>query len=187
MIKKLLSSNISRQLSLVFLISILSFNVTAFEYSITKQEIQRAIDKKLPLHKNLIVAKILVKQAEISLIEEKNIAVLNTTFTVKLFDKKYSGVGELQSAVDYDQATGKFYLKALKVNSFIVDKLDPHFAEQLKKIIQDSLNSEQAKDQLARNAVYTIGDKKVKDKLLKATLKRVEIKKDKVVLILSPF
>lgn len=187
MIQKYLSRNVFQQLSLIFLIATLSFNVSAFEYSITKQEIQHAINKKLPLHKNLIVAKILVKQADISLIEEKNIAVLNTTFTVKLFDKKYSGKGELQSAVDYDQATGKFYLKALKVNSFNVDKLDPHFAEQLKKIIQDSLDSEQAKDQLARNAVYTIGDKKVKDKLLKATLKRVEIKKDKVVLILSPF
>lgn len=187
MFQNFLSTNTIRQLSLIFLIATLSFNVTAFEYSISKQEIQNAIDKKLPLNKHVMIAKLVVKKADMSLNEEKQLAVVQADFTVNLFNKIYNGTGEVQSAVDYDQESGKFYLKALKVNSFTVDNLDPNLAKQLKKVLQDSLNSAQAKDQLAKNAVYTIGDKKVKDKLLKATLKKVEIKKDQVLLILSPF
>ncbi|MCK5818436.1 MAG: DUF1439 domain-containing protein [Psychromonas sp.] len=183
--KKSFVKHLSVQCLLLLLITFTSYSVNAFVYSISKQQIQTQIDKKLPLHEDLIFAQFYVQKAGISLRAKQNKLVLHLKFRIDLFNKLCNGSSDLQSGVNYDQTTGKFYITNLKINAFSIDKLSPDIVKDIKQLVDQSLNSGFAQSGFKQIAVYTIGDKNAKEKLLRATLKEVKIQDDKVLLILS--
>ena len=180
-----IKNSLSR-LSIILLISIFSLNVSAFEYSISKQEIQKSVDKAMPIQKNIMIGKLEMQKGTVGLLPKQDALIIDIQFSVDLFEKLYQGTAQVQSGVSYDSESGTFYLKELKMNAFDIDKLSPDLIKQIKNIVKNSLNSSVGKEQLAKNAIYTIGNENVKEKLLKATLKGLEIRKNEVALILSP-
>jgi len=168
-------------------IALLSFQVSALEYTITKKEIQTRVDKELPIKEKIVIGNVIVEKATVDLLGDVNEIALHMTLNVDLLGEKHKGTAVVQSGIDYSQEKGAFYLTRLKLRDFKIEKMSKDMAKQIEGILKQVLKAQQTQGQLQKYPIYTIKDKTTKDKLLKGTLKSVRIENDKVVLTVSPF
>jgi hypothetical protein len=172
---------------LFLLTSLVSFNASALEYSISKQEIQARVDEDLPTKEKIVIGTVILNKATVDLLGDVNEISLDLTLTVDLLGKKYNGTALVQSGVDYNQKKGAFYLTRLKIQAFEIEEMSKDMAKQVEGILKQVLKAQQTEGKLQKYPIYTIKNKSTTDKLLKATLKSIRIENDKVVVIVSPF
>ncbi len=173
---------ISRGVCLLVLFSFTQWaSALSYTIEVPKQIIEDQISMHMPLIKKLPLASIKLSEPRLKLLEATNEVSLYLKVDVSMLKGfKGSGTGELVGSIDYRQADGAFYL----VNPRIVNlnvahmpaMLMPKFAQAAKLLLTKSL---------ATYPVYRLNEEDATQKMARASLKKVRVADDKVLLTLG--
>lgn len=160
------------------LMCIISHGVMAFEYTLefTEADIQSRIDAMLPVKKETFIVVVTVDQAKVALLENSNRVALHS----KLFVNSVAGINAqgqlaLEGRVAYDAEQGAFFLKDAHITELQIDKVPVDFMPQLKQLAQSGLNQA-----LGKQPIYVLKEDDMRHKLIKASLKSIEITEQKL-------
>ena len=174
-------------LGLVGVVVIAFFMFRGTEYTITLDEdqLQAAIDKKLPYEKKFAFIFLLsVRSTEVSLIEgtDRIGAVTDLDLNIKLGDNPKNLGGSIQSetGIRYDQEQFCFYLLSPEIQEVKIEGVPEKYTKPVssgtKKIMQAYITDV---------PVYRIKDDTLKMQLAKAVLKKAAVRNGKLELTLG--
>lgn len=160
------------------LMCIVSQGLLAFEYTLelTEAEIQSRIDAMLPIKKETFIVVVTVDQAQVLLLENTDKVALHS----KLFVNSVAGINAqgqlaLEGRVAYEAEQGAFYLKEANITELQIDKVPADFMPQLKQLAQSGLTQA-----LSKKPIYVLKEDDMRHKLIKASLKSIEITQQKL-------
>lgn len=164
---------------LVFILSSLFSQLSfGFEYTLefTQPEIQARIDGMLPIKKETFIVEVTLDQAKVSLLQNTDQIALDT----KLFVNSMAGINAqgslaLQGHVIYNSEQGAFYLHQAEITELNIDKVPAEFIPQLKQLAQSGLTQA-----LSKKPIYVLKKDDMRQQLVKASLKSIEIKDQKL-------
>ena len=96
--------------------------------------------------------------------------------------KTASGTIDVAGNIEYNKDDGAFYLQNIEVLNFKSDKISDAYKDIVKVLAQQVLNTA-----LKTHPIYKLDTSKTQDKLVKATLKSVKIKDEKLLLKMGLF
>tara|TARA_R110001592_G_C13176113_1_gene750348 strand:- start:1439 stop:1978 length:540 start_codon:yes stop_codon:yes gene_type:complete len=173
---------ISRGVCLFVLFSISQWaSALSYTIEVPKQVIEDQISLHMPLVKKLPLASIRLSEPQLNLLEASNeVSLFLNVDVVMLKGFKGSGQGEIVGSIDYRSGEGAFYLANprvvnLKVNH-VPTVLMPQFTQAAQLLLSKSL---------ATYPVYRLKEDDATQKMAKASLKKVSISRDTVLLTLG--
>ncbi|MFT6028507.1 MAG: hypothetical protein ACI8O8_000231 [Oleiphilaceae bacterium] len=174
--------HISRGMSFLVLFSLTQWaSALTYTIEVPKQVIEDQISLHMPLVKKLPLATIRLSGPKLNLLEASNeVSLLLNVDVVMLKGFKGSGRGELVGSIDYRPDEGAFYLANPRIVNLKVAHvpvvLMPKFSQAAQLLLTKSL---------ASYPVYRLNDDDVKHKMAKASLKKVSVSRDTLVLSLG--
>ena len=152
-----------------------------YTIEVPKPVIEDQISLHMPLVKKLPFASIKLSEPTLNLLEATNeVSLLLNVDVVMLQGFKGHGRGELVGSIDYRPDEGAFYLANPRIVNLKVDHvpavLMPKFSQATQLLLAKSL---------ASYPVYRLKDDDVQHKMGKASLKKVSVSRDTVVLTLG--
>jgi hypothetical protein len=173
---------ISRGVCFLVLFS-LSQWASALSYTIEvpKQIIEDQISLHMPLVKKLPIGAIKLSEPKLNLLEDSNeVSVFLHVDVILLKDFKGRGRGEIVGTIDYRSEEGAFYLVNPKVVNLKIDMMPSFFMPQLSQAAQLLLEKS-----MSKYPVYRLDETDAKQKMAKASLRKVSVLDDRVLLTLG--
>lgn len=155
----------------------------SFEYKLefNQTDIQTRINTMLPIKKETFVAVVTLDQAKVRLLENTDqIALDAELFVTSIAGINAQGQVSLQGSITYNSQQGAFYLNQAKITVLDIDKVPKEFIPQLKELAQSGLNQT-----LSKKPIYILKEDDMRHKLVKASLKSIEIKNKKLIATLG--
>ena len=173
---------ISRGIFFLVLFS-LSQWASALSYTIEvpKQIIEDQISLHMPLEKKLPLAAIKLSDPKLELLEATNEVSLFLNVNVVML-KGFKGAGRVQlvGSIDYRSAEGAFYLVNPRIVNLTIDHVPafvmPQISQAAKLLLAKSL---------ASYPIYRLNESDPKHKMAKASLKKVTVSHDTLLLTLG--
>ena len=171
---------------LIFTFSLLLSPVTmAFSYTleIPEAELQKKVQKMMPLEKKVLFFKVILSEPEIELIEEDNkVGIFSHIQVVGPGSLQGKGRAKINGSLIYKAKKSGIYFIDPVIERLEIDEVDDKHIPQIKAIVQMA-----AKKMLKKLPVYKLKDDTLKEKLAKATLESIEIKEKKVLVNFNAF
>jgi len=143
---------------------------------LTEQELQQRLNDMTPMQRNTVYANIVLTDAKIDLLESANQLAITAYLDATVLGGLHgSGKVSVQGSLSYNPKEGAFYLHRPKLQDLHIDQLKPEIVAQLKPLIEDVIIQA-----LRNKPIYRLNDEDIRQSLLKATLKDVQIKDNQV-------
>lgn len=171
----------SKTSSLLFLLLVgllFSCNKTPLKITITEQKIQKALDKKFPYKKNLVVAEIKAYDPHVH-IKEHSIYV-DLSFSGSALSKSVEGSVKVAGDVHYKQETKAFYLKDFEIVELNLSKGE---GKQKNRVI--SALNKFLPAYFHSFPVYKLNSKKYKQNLARMLLKNIKASEQGLIVTLA--
>tara|TARA_R110001592_G_scaffold324870_3_gene604627 strand:- start:17557 stop:18099 length:543 start_codon:yes stop_codon:yes gene_type:complete len=174
--------HISRGVGFLVLFSFTQWaSALTYTIEVPKQIIEDQISLHMPLVKKLPLASIKLSEPKLNLLEATNeVSLFLNVDVVMLKGFKGRGRGELVGSIDYRSEEGAFYLVNPRIVNLIIDHMPamliPKFSQAAKVLLTKSL---------ATYPVYRLNEDDAKQKMAKASLKKVRVSDDMVLLTLG--
>ena len=171
--------------SKIFFISLLILPqfATAFSYTltITEQELQEILAKKLPIERTASYLSAKIYDSQVDLIDGTDqIGLFTKIDLVALGSIKGSGQAYVQGGITYNPAKGAFYLINPHILSVKIDNLPPDFIPEIKKIAQLSLEKA-----VQIYPIYRFKDQNIQEKMAKSVLESIQVEKNTIKIKMS--
>jgi hypothetical protein len=98
----------------------------------TQAQLQEQLSPRFPAQKCILTACIELNNPKISLKEGADLFGIETTFVATLGKRSMQGTAKLEGKPSYEQESGNFYLKDVKVTEFTMGGNAPDFDEVVK-------------------------------------------------------
>ncbi len=153
----------------------------SYTIEVPKQVIEDQISLHLPLVKKLPLASLRLSEPRLNLLESTNeVSLFLNVDVLMLKGFKGSGRGELIGTIDYRPEEGAFYLVNPRIINLSIDHMPtmliPKFSQAAKILLKKSL---------ATYPVYRLNENDAKQKMAKASLKKVSVSDDRLLLTLG--
>jgi len=161
------------------------FSPSAFSYTleITEAEIQAKISAMMPLEKKQFFVTVRLSDPKVELIKGSDRIGLYLNVEAKLPGiAKGAGRGRVTGRIAYNVDQGAFYFKDAQIEHLEIDKLAPKYAETVKFLAQSVVSKS-----MSQYPVYQFKETDMKQRMAKATLESVEIKDQRLFVVLSFF
>lgn len=153
----------------------------SYTVEVPKQIIEDQISFHMPLEKRLPLAVIRLSEPKLSLLEASNEVSLFLNVDVTMLKGfKGAGRGELVGSIDYRPEEGAFYLVNPRIVNLSIDHVPAFVVPKISNAAQGLL----AKS-LAGYPIYRLKDNDPKHKMAKASLKKVTVAHDTLLLTLG--
>jgi hypothetical protein len=173
---------ISRGVCFLVLFSLTQWaSALSYTIDIPKQIIEDQISLHMPLEKKLPLVVIRLSEPKLELLEASNeVSLFLNVDVLMLKGFKGAGRGELVGSIDYRPEEGAFYLINPRIVNLSIDHVPkfvmPQISQASKLLLEKSL---------ASYPVYRLNDNDPKHKLAKASLKKVRVSHDTLLLTLG--
>lgn len=153
----------------------------SYTIEVPKQIIEDQISLHMPLEKKLPLAVIRLSEPKLELLEASNeVSLFLNVDVVMLKGFKGAGRGELVGSVDYRPEEGAFYLINPRIVNLSIDHVPgfvmPQISQAAKLLLAKSL---------AGYPIYRLDDNDPKHKMAKASLKKVSVSHETLLLTLG--
>jgi len=148
----------------------------------TREELQESVQKKFPLEKGGKLLKLVLSDPKVDLKEGSGRIGISAGVAVEALGKAKSGTVRVDGELEYVPEKGEFLLKDPKVL-----EVDAEGMKQTDKEKVAALATTAFKAYFAEHPVYRLKDGKMKDQLLKHTLKSFSVKDGKLVVEMGLF
>ena len=165
-------------ISIFFILTIFGCGKFQKEISISKTQIQEMLDKKFPIDKNSVFAKLTLASPNVYL-GRSNIG-MKLNYFGNFFKKKISGFIDFNGEIIYKQDKGAFYLANFNIVDIKVNKSNFLNIGKLKTIFIKIIDS-----YLDDYPVYRLNQADIKENIAKFFLKDVKIQSENLILILG--
>lgn len=154
--------------------------VSAFSYTveISKQIIEEQISLHMPLEKHIPLVSLRLYEPKVNLFAESNeVSLFVNVDVVMLKGFKGTGRGELIGTIDYRPDEGAFYLINPRVVNLNIDRVPPVIVPKITQAATLLLTKS-----LETYPVYRLNEEDTRQKMAKASLKKVEVADEKLLL-----
>ncbi|MGR6872503.1 DUF1439 domain-containing protein [Pseudomonas sp. HK3] len=175
--------NLMVNLKLVLCLMFISLNSHGFEQVLkfSEAQLQTRLQEITPISRQTLLANVVLTDGTLQLLEKENeISVTAFLDVTALGSLHGSGSVSVQGSLTYDAKAGAFYLNNAKVTALNVDQLSADSVAQIKPLIQDLVTQS-----LQSQPIYQLKDNDMRHSLLKASLKRMEVKQKTLFVILG--
>jgi|TARA_R110001599_G_scaffold143504_3_gene324486 hypothetical protein len=153
----------------------------SYTVEVPKQVIEDQISLHMPLEKKLPLAVIRLSEPKLELLEASNeVSLFLNVDVVMLKGFKGAGRGELVGSVDYRPEEGAFYLVNPRIVNLSIDHVPgfvmPQISQAARLLLERSL---------AGYPIYRLDENDPKHKMAKASLKKVSVSHDTLLLTLG--
>lgn len=145
---------------------------------ISRDQIQRAINKKFPYDKNLIIANFKLDSPDIYF-KETNVG-MKLNYYGNFLNKEIEGLVDFNGELVYKQDKGAFYLRNFEIVDIVVNEANFSSKEKLKKTILNLVNN-----YLEDFPVYRLKPQDFKQNIAKLLLKNIVVQDDGIAILLS--
>lgn len=146
--------------------------------TIPKATIQGLIDKKFPVERNLIIARLKLETPSVYF-KDQNIGI-KMNYKGNFLTEEIHGSLDVNGRIAYKQDKGAFYLTDIYIEEFEVNGLNLSKENKIKIVIQNIANN-----CLEKYPVYQLNQDKFKQKIAKIFLKELTVKEETVVVRLG--
>lgn len=160
-----------------------SLSSYSFEQVLTfsEAELQQRLQAITPIERQTMLAKVVLTDGKLHLLDKENeISVTAFLDVTALGSVHGSGVVTVQGSLSYNANEGAFYLHNAKITQLKVDQLSQDAVTQIKPLVQDLVTQS-----LQSRPIYQLKDNDMRQALLKASLKRIEVKQQTLRVILG--
>jgi hypothetical protein len=151
-----------------------SFYAQGFEQKLqfSEAQLQEKLQVMTPIERQTLFANIVLTDAKLHLLDKENQLSVKAFLDVTAFGGLHgSGHVTVQGSIIYNASEGAFYLDNAKLVQLHVDQLSKETVTQLKPVLQDIISQS-----LQSQPIYRLQDDDMRQALLKASLKSVEVK-----------
>lgn len=153
----------------------------SYTIEVPKQIIEDQISLHMPLEKKLPLAVIRLSEPKLELLEASNeVSLFLNVDVVMLKGFKGSGRGELVGSVDYRPEEGAFYLVNPRIVNLSIDHVPGFVMPQISQATRLLLDRS-----FASYPIYRLDENDPKHKMAKASLKKVSVSHDTLLLTLG--
>lgn len=173
---------LSRGICFLVLFSLTQWaSALSYTIEVPKQIIEDQISLHMPLEKKLPLAVIRLSEPKLKLLEASNeVSLFLNVDVVMLKGFKGAGRGELLGSVDYRPEEGAFYLVNPRIVNLSIDHVPgfvmPQVSQAARLLLERSL---------ASYPIYRLDENDPKHKMAKASLKKVSVSHDTLLLTLG--
>lgn len=173
---------LSRGICFLVLFSLTQWaSALSYTIEVPKQIIEDQISLHMPLEKKLPLAVIRLSEPKLELLEASNeVSLFLNVDVVMLKGFKGSGRGELVGSVDYRPEEGAFYLVNPRIVNLSIDHVPGFVMPQISQAARLLLDRS-----LASYPIYRLDENDPKHKMAKASLKKVSVSHDTLLLTLG--
>lgn len=169
--------------SLLYLLSLPSYALINHTITLTEQELQQQLNQIKSQQYQDGFLTVDLKNPSINLSSNNNkIALTGLVETLFLGNLKANANFRVLGKVRYQTQLAAFYLYDIELESLQSEQIPEQYIANIKGAVTQLLNQI-----LKEQAIYTLSDDNLQEKLAKATLKEVEVKEGKLILTFSPF
>ncbi len=170
---------------LLFVLLMLSQGAFALSYTLTmtEQELQEKVASMMPFKQTQFFITVTLSNPKVELIKESNEIGVFTQVKVSAPGGIYGmGRGKVTGTLSYDAAKGAFFFKNPKIVNLELDQVPKEYVKNIQLIAQ--ITATQA---MSIYPVYILSDKNSSQKFAKSRLESVEVKGDKLHVVLRLF
>ena len=173
---------LSRGICLLVLFSFTQWaSALSYMIEVPKQVIEDQISLHMPMEKRLPLAVIRLSEPKLALLETSNeVSLFLNVDVIMLKGFKGAGRGELIGSIDYRPEEGAFYLVNPRIVNLSIDHIPsfvmPQVTQAARLLLERSLTS---------YPIYRLDENDPKHKMAKASLKKVSVSHDTLLLTLG--
>lgn len=163
----------SRYVCLVLMV-LCSLSVNSFEHTLqfSEAQLQQKLQALTPIERQTLLANIVLTDAKLQLLTGSNELEITAFIDVTALGNIHgSGQVRVQGSVSYQATEGAFYLHNARLTKLHIDQLSAKTVEKLQPVVQDLITKS-----LQSQPIYRLKDNDLRQSLLKASLKRIEVK-----------
>lgn len=171
------------RIKIILCLLCVSLSSYGFEQVLTfsEAELQQRLQAITPIERQTMLAKVVLTDGTLQLLDKKNeISVTAFLDVTALGSVHGSGVVTVQGSLSYNASEGAFYLHNPKITQLKVDQLSQDTVTQIQPLVQDLVTQS-----LQSRPIYQLQDNDMRQALLKASLKRIEVKQQALRVILG--
>lgn len=171
------------KVKVLFLLLCFSLNSHAFEqtFTFTQTQLQQRIQEITPIERKTMFANVVLTDGQLRLLDVENQIEVTAFLDVTALGSLHgSGSVTVQGSLSYEPSEGAFYLNNANVTQLKVDQLSPDAVSQLTPLVQDLVTQG-----LQSRPIYQLKDDDMRQSLLKASLKRIEVKRKTLFVVLG--
>jgi hypothetical protein len=146
--------------------------------TIPRAKLQSLINKKFPIDRNLILARLTLETPDVYFKDQK--VGIKMNYKGNFLADKIEGHMDVNGRITYKQKKGAFYLTDIKIEEFEVNGLNLSNEENFKNVVQNVANN-----CLEEYPVYQLSQKNFRQKIAKIFLKELTINKEALVIRLG--
>lgn len=168
---------------LLFLLLCVSFNSYGFEQTLTftQSQLQQRLQDITPIERKTMFANVVLTDGQLRLLDKENEIEVTAFLDVTALGSLHgTGSVTVQGSLSYQPSEGAFYLHNAKVTSLKVDQLSQDAVTQITPLVQDLVTQG-----LQSRPIFQLKDNDMRHALLKASLKRIEVKQKTLRVILG--
>ncbi|MGK0444653.1 MAG: hypothetical protein ACJA1U_001589 [Bermanella sp.] len=148
----------------------------------TEAQLQEKLQAMTPIERQTLFANVVLTDAKLRLLDAQNqLSVTAFLDVTALGGLRGSGHVTVQGSVMYQPSEGAFYLHNAQLVELHVEQLSKETINQLKPVLQDVIAQS-----LQSQPIYRLKDNDMRQALVKASLKKVEVK-DQALLVTLGF
>ncbi|MDH5444738.1 MAG: DUF1439 domain-containing protein [Gammaproteobacteria bacterium] len=156
---------------------------TAWTISLTEDQLQARINKRIPIEKQKLIFTVRVSSLDVVLKEGSD--RIGFIAGLEILTPRHSsgkGIAELDGQLEYNKKNGQFYLLQPVVRKVSFKNVPDKYHSLLKKVLQKMLQR-----RLANTPVYQLDQSRTPHKIAKSLLKSVKVIDLKLVLEMGLF
>lgn len=171
------------KLNVLFLLFFMSFNSHGFEQTLTftQSQLQQHLQDITPIERKTMFANVVLTDGQLRLLDKENEIEVTAFLDVTALGSLHgTGSVTVKGSLSYQPNEGAFYLHNAKVTNLKVDQLSNDAVAQITPLVQDLVTQG-----LQSRPIYQLKDNDMRHSLLKASLKRVEVKQKTLRVVLG--
>lgn len=170
---------------LLFVLLMVSQGVFALSYTLTmtEQELQEKVTSMMPFKQTQFFITVALSDPKVELIKESNEIGVFIQVKVSAPGGIYGmGRGKVTGTLSYDASKGAFFFKKPKIINLELDQVPKEYVNNIQLIAQVT-----ATQAMSVYPVYILSDDNLSQKLAKSRLESVEVKGEKLHVVLRLF
>ena len=171
------------KIKLIACLLCLSLNSYGFEQVLkfTEAQLQERLQAITPIERKTAFANVVLTDGKLQLLDQENEIEVTAFLDVTALGSLHgSGSVTVQGSLVYKPSEGAFYLHNAKVTQLKVDQMSQDAVTQITPLIQDVVTQS-----LQSRAIFQLQDNDMRHALLKASLKRIEVKQQILLVVLG--
>lgn len=171
--------NILKSILIIFIFTfIVSCKPTDYTLEFSEDEIEEHLSKNFPLNKDLFIAKLSLKNPQLSFINDG--ISIDLDYNGTLLADTLTGIIKVDGGLNYQKQDNSFYLKNASIQNLTINELKTSETENIKSTLEQVIIP-----YLEKFPVYKLQGGKLDQTLLKSSLKEIKIKEKKLILVLG--